>query len=127
MILLDTCSLLWLGNATLPAALRSLVESMDDLVVASAISAWEISLKYRLGKLHLHCPPDEWWPTTIAHHSLGEVPVESEVALLSGALPPLHNDPADRILIATAMHIGATLLTPDPRIHAYPGVKVRWL
>lgn len=127
MIVLDTCALLWLADRTLPAPLMDLIESFDGAVLVSAISAWEVGLKYSSGKLPLPAPPAEWFRGILAHHSLGEVPLESEVALLSTTLPPIHHDPADRILIATTMHLGATLLTPDPRIHAYGGVKVRWV
>jgi PIN domain nuclease of toxin-antitoxin system len=126
MILLDTCALIWLGNRALPVPLMRVIESLDDAVMVSAISAWEVGIKFAAGKLPLPAPPSEWFRGLVDHHTLGEVPVDSEIALLSAALPPIHHDPADRILIATAMHIGATLLTPDPRIRAYPDVKVRW-
>lgn len=126
MILLDTCTLLWLADRSLPPPLMALLGAHDDAVLVSGISAWEVGVKYAAGKLPLPAPPEVWWPGVVAHHDLGEVPVESEIALLSTRLPPLHADPADRILVATAMHLGATLLTPDPRIAAYPGVNVRW-
>jgi PIN domain nuclease of toxin-antitoxin system len=126
VILLDTCALLWLADGTLPAPLLRRIASLEVTVLVSAISAWEVGVKHAAGKLPLPAPPLEWFRGLVAHHSLGEVPVESDIALLSARLPPIHADPADRILIATAMHAGATLLTPDPRIRAYPGVKVRW-
>lgn len=126
MILLDTCALLWLATGELPPGVRALIDDENDAVLASAVSAWELAVKLRRGKLTLPLPLAEWWPALVSTHALGEVPLETEMAIASASLPPIHNDPADRLLIATAMHVGATLLTPDPLIRAYPAVKVRW-
>jgi len=58
---------------------------------------------------------------------LNFVPVNNRIALLSVRLPkPLHADPADRIIIATALILGATLVSKDERILAYPHVDSLW-
>jgi PIN domain nuclease of toxin-antitoxin system len=126
VILLDTCTLLWLANDELPPGVASIVADDDHALFVSAISAWEIGVKHSLGKLPLRMAPPDWWGALVARYGLREVPVEVEIALRSASLPAIHSDPADRILVATAMHLGATILTPDPRTRAYPGVKVSW-
>jgi PIN domain nuclease of toxin-antitoxin system len=127
VILLDTCTLLWLARGDgLPPAVVALLADERNAVFVSAISAWEIGVKSRKGRLHLPMPLLEWWRTIVDHHGLGEVPIEPELAIRATELPLLHADPADRLLVATALHLRATLLTPDPLIHAYPDVTVAW-
>jgi PIN domain nuclease of toxin-antitoxin system len=68
----------------------------------------------------------EWWQTAIAQHGIVCIPVSAEIALASVALPPHHNDPADRIIIATAMHHAGTVLTPDAAFRDYVPANVAW-
>lgn len=126
MILLDTCTLLWLARGEgLPDAVAREIEEADGAFV-SAISALEIGLKVAKGRLSLGMAPRRWWAAVLDQHGLAEVPVEGDIALRAAALPPIHADPADRVLVATALHLRAVLLTPDPLIKAYPEVGVRW-
>lgn len=127
-LVLDTCAILWLADNPLhlgPAAISSISASPDALYV-SAISAFEIALKYRKAKLHLKLPPEQWWGLAVQHHGLQVLPVTDTVALASTALPPLHADPCDRIIIATAEAIGASVVTSDGLIPQYPSVSVVW-
>lgn len=127
MILLDTCTLLWLARGQgLPEPVSARIADEGNAVFVSAISAWEIGVKLRKGRLGLPMPLQAWWGTVLQHHALTEVPVEADVAIRATELPPLHADPADRLLVATARHLRATLLTPDPLIRAYPDVEVAW-
>ncbi len=126
MILLDTCSFLWLARGTLPQGVAARIRDQDNALFISAISAFEIGVKSAKGRLLLPMPLSVWWATLVDHHALGVVAVEAEIAIAATQLPPIHADPADRILVATAMHLGATLLTPDPMIAAYPDVRVEW-
>lgn len=127
MILLDTCTLLWLVRGEgLPPAVAARIADPEAAVYVSAISAFEIGVKHARGRLGLPLAPRVWWDTVLTHHALAEVPVEAAIALAAAALPPLHADPADRILVATALHLDALLLTPDEHIAAYPGVRVAW-
>jgi PIN domain nuclease of toxin-antitoxin system len=126
VILLDTCTLLWLVRGEgLPASVAARIEEAEGAYV-SAISALEIGIKVTKGRLALGLDPVRWWSRVLDHHVLAEVPVEGAIAMRAAALPPLHADPADRVIVATAQHLRATLLTPDPLIRAYPGVEVRW-
>ena len=126
MIVLDTCTLLWLvrGEGLPPAVARRIDEA--DAAFVSAISALEIGIKVAKGRLLLGLPTRQWWAAALEQHGLAEVPVEGDIALRAAALPPIHADPADRVVLATALHLRGTLLTPDPLIRAYPDVPVWW-
>ena len=128
VILLDTCVLLWLaGNpaALSAAAAKALAEASSPAFV-SAISAWELALKVRKGNLKLQRAPAEWYAAALRHHALLEMPLTGAIALQAAALPPIHNDPCDRFLVATAQINHLVLLTPDPKIQQYPGLKTLW-
>ena len=128
MILLDTCTLLWLALEPdrLSDSVRKRLDEPDTIVWLSSISAFEIGQKFAKGKLELELPPEKWVPRALDSHRIQYLPLDLPSALLAASLPPLHNDPFDRLLIATARQHNLTLLTPDPKIHAYPRVKVQW-
>ncbi len=120
MILLDTCGLLWLaeGSERISAGTRAVIDA-EPIVSVSAISALEIALKVRSGRLDLPVPVAEWWDRVIAHHRLGVVEARPAILTRSTELPPLHKDPVDRIIIATALHARARVVTSDPRFDDY--------
>ena len=128
MILLDTCTLLWLAiePKQLSSAARERIASAGEFVYVSAISAWEIAWKHRCRKLRLKLAPEAWWTRALRQHVLTELPISAAIALRSAALPILHRDPADRFLIATAQEHQLILLTPDPAIQQYPQLKTLW-
>jgi PIN domain nuclease of toxin-antitoxin system len=124
VILLDTCALLWLAEGS-PRISEPVLTRIDaePIVSVSAISALEIGLKTRSGKLRLPMPPDEWWRAVCEHHSLNVVLVEPATYIRSTELPPIHNDPVDRIIVATAEYLRATVVTADSHFPDY-GVDV---
>lgn len=124
MILLDTCGLLWLaaGSPQISDTVRRKIDS-EAVVSVSAISAFEIGLKYRTGKLKLPTPPGEWWSRVVAHHRLNVIPVDAEIGIRATELPPVHRDPADRFIIATALQHKTPVVTADSRFADY-GVEV---
>ena len=128
MLLLDTCTLLWLAadEARLSDPARELIRENADSLFVSAISAFEIAVKHRKGALRLPVAPGSWFPHIVQHHGIQELPVTSGIAILSAELPLLHNDPCDRIIVATAHTERLRILTPDPLIRAYPGTEVCW-
>lgn len=128
MLLLDTCALLWLVDDQTQLSTRALelIRGNAEELCVSAISAFEISLKHRKGRLTLPLEPERWFGLALEHHGLFECPVSWQVATRSALLPDLHADPCDRILVATAQIHGGTLLTPDPHIANYPDVRVEW-
>lgn len=128
MILLDTCTLLWLAldQTQLSDNARSRIEDPDVQIWVSAVSAFELGQKYARGSLKLGLSPDDWFNRALTSHRLQSLDLDAPAALRAAGLPRLHADPFDRLLIGTALEHRLTLLTPDPKIHAYPDVKVIW-
>lgn len=128
MILLDTCVLIWLASDPTeisPSAVTLMRATAGNLFV-SAISAFEIGQKAAAGKLTLPRPVNSWFSAMLEHHGLREIPVNGEIAARATLLPPVHRDPFDRILIATAQTVGLKLMTPDLTIAKYPGLDILW-
>ena len=124
LILLDTCALLWLaeGSPRISDEVLSRIDA-EPIVSVSAVSALEIGFKTRSGKLRLPMPAIEWWRSVCEHHSLNVVFVDPETYVRSTELPPVHKDPVDRIIVATAERTDATVVTADSHFAAY-GVDV---
>jgi PIN domain nuclease of toxin-antitoxin system len=125
--LLDTCTFLWVvGGAPdlSPRAREAFVDASNE-VFLSAVSAWEVAVKHRLGKLPLPEAPDEFVPAQRVAHGIEPLPVDEESALHVAKLPDLHRDPFDRMLVAQALVGGLVVLTPDRAIRQYP-VRALW-
>lgn len=120
-VLLDTHVLIWWldGSGPLSPAQRHLLGAVDGSspLRVSDISLWEIATLHSLGRLRLTLPLRDWLdkavaPPVVRRHGISPA-VAAEVATLPDSFP---RDPADRILVATARVLGATLLTRDRRI-----------
>src|SRR5579884_1495518 len=123
-LLLDTCCLLWFvsDRSRLSTAARQHVED-PAVLFASAIPAFEIGVLTAKGRIQLQAPPEMWFAQALARHGIHALDVTWEIAVASTALPSLHNDPVDRLLISTALQHAITLVTPDVKIATYPGVQ----
>jgi PIN domain nuclease of toxin-antitoxin system len=120
-VLLDTHVFLWL--LTEPERLgrhRRVAEDRRNVLLLSAASSWEIAIKYALGRLPLPEPPQHYVPARVRALGAQALPVEHGHALAVAALAPLHGDPFDRLLIAQARALDASILTADPVIGRYP-------
>jgi PIN domain nuclease of toxin-antitoxin system len=126
-LLLDTCTFLWIvgGAKDLSGEARRAFADPANDVLLSAVSAWEISVKHRLGRLPLPTPPDTFLPAQRTAHGIEPLPLDEEAALQVAKLPELHRDPFDRMLVAQAIVGGLVLLTPDDYIREYP-VRTLW-
>lgn len=126
-LLLDTCTFLWVtrGDALLSAEAAALFRDPANEVFLSAVSAWEIAVKHRLGKLPLPDLPARYVPRERERHGIAALPLDEADTLMLDRLPPVHTDPFDRLLVCQAIQHGLTLLTPDAQIHRYP-VAVQW-
>ena len=119
--LLDTHVLVWWLNdrTQLSAGQREVVEAAtpDDPVFVSDISLWEVAMLSSLGRIRLALPLREWLDKAVAPPLVRRQSISPSVATEVAALPDsFHRDPADRILVASARVLGATLLTNDRRI-----------
>jgi len=126
-VLLDTCTFLWIceGSSELSEESRALHSDPANEVHLSAVSAWEIAVKYALGRLALPEPPASWVPRQRQRHLIAALSVDEAAVLTLPLLPELHRDPFDRMLVCQAIVGGMTIVTPDSAIRAYP-VPTRW-
>ena len=121
-LLLDTHVLLWAAGspAQLPPAARALLEDLNNELVFSAASLWEITIKRSLGRADFQVDARVLRRGLLDNGYL-ELPITSEHAVFIDSLPAIHKDPFDRILIAQATVEGITLLTADALVAQYPG------
>ncbi|MFO0631875.1 MAG: type II toxin-antitoxin system VapC family toxin [Nannocystaceae bacterium] len=126
-LLVDTHVWLWLQVAPArvdPKAL-ALLADLENEVLMSAASAWEIAIKHALGRLPLPVGPAQYVPSRMSRSGITALPVLHAHALRVAELPPLHRDPFDRLLIAQALHERLTLVTSDRQLEAYE-VPIVW-
>ena len=120
--LVDTHLLIWLSMVShrLGPEARAILEDPDNTIHFSAISILEVAIKQQLGK-----PDFDAEASVLRHHLLQfgflELAVDGAHAAQVAALPLLHRDPFDRLLVAQAMVEGIVLLTVDEEIARYPG------
>lgn len=121
-LLLDTHILLWAANEPdmLPAEAHELIADEDSQLFFSPASIWEIVIKTGLGRADFDVDP-HLLRRGLIDNGYSELPITSEHALAVSALPSLHKDPFDRILIAQATAEGFGLLTADEAMTDYPG------
>jgi PIN domain nuclease of toxin-antitoxin system len=116
-LLLDTHAFLWWdsNDARLPIVLHSAVASPNNEVFVSAATVWEIAIKRALGKLIF----GQTLGKAIEDHGFTALPITVEQAEWAGALPHVHRDPFDRLLVAQAQLEGLVLVTVDEQILRY--------
>ena len=121
-LLLDTQILLWAAGQPerLSAAARKQLSNPKNELLFSAASLWEITIKRSLGRDDFRVEP-RLLRRGLLDNGYIELPVTSEHAVSIDALPNLHKDPFDRILLAQALTEGITLLTADAQLARYPG------
>jgi len=120
-LLLDTHALLWfLGDdpRLQPATLKLLADPLNDVFV-SAASAWEITIKAKLGKLPVPANIAEWLPAQLVTNRMTPLPITIAHAASIEHLPAHHADPFDRLLIAQALAENLTLVTSDRQFERY--------
>jgi PIN domain nuclease of toxin-antitoxin system len=125
-ILLDTHIFLWFisGDTQLSADVRDAIRDPDNEVYLSAISVWEILVKYQLGKLPLPEHPETYLPKQRDLHQILSLDLDESTVIQLAKLPPLHRDPFDRMLICQALQNGLTIATVDAAVRAYPVITI---
>jgi len=120
-ILLDTHVLIWAVTEPEQLSLdcREALEDGANEVYVSAVSAWEIAIKQSFGKLDLPEPAERWIPEVLRASGFDSLGVNLESALRVRALPWLHRDPFDRLLIAQAIQQELLLATRDAKLEGY--------
>jgi PIN domain nuclease of toxin-antitoxin system len=121
-ILLDTHVALWLdaGRDELPYAMRETIDSAwrgGGTIFFSAVSAWEIALLVEGGRVNLDLPAQQWIDRFLSRPGIEQAYLDCRIATLAYRLYHLpHRDPADRLLIATAIALNCSLVTYDQSI-----------
>lgn len=130
--MLDTHALLWWvsgDNTRLSEVASKLIDTelKSGEIIVSSISAWEIAMLIERGRLALSKDVSEWLALVAQIEGLRFAPADNDIGVASTRLPgDFHNDPADRIIVATASKFSAALVTADERIRAYRHVKTPW-
>jgi len=126
-VLLDTHVFLWWieDNPRLSPLAREVIGDANNDVFLSAASGWEIAIKARLGRLKLPDSPERFVAEQLAINAFSSLPIRLSHALHVYALPPIHRDPFDRILVAQSRLEDMPILTADPQIARY-SVEVLW-
>jgi PIN domain nuclease of toxin-antitoxin system len=114
-VLLDTHTWLWMLGmpGRMNAAARELVDDARTTVLLSAVTSWEIAIKYALGRLRIPDRPERYVPDRMRATGVVALPVDHSHALRVSVLELHHSDPFDRLLIAQAQVERVPLLTAD--------------
>jgi PIN domain nuclease of toxin-antitoxin system len=124
-VLLDTHIALWLdsGDQRLSGATRALIEGSwrsGGTIYLSAVTGWEIALLVDGGHVALDLPPEAWVERFLDRPGIEAVPLDYRTACRAYQLHHLeHRDPADRLLIGTAIDLACRMVTYDERILSF--------
>jgi len=123
--LLDTHAVIWYFEASpeLPQKIRDIIHNNEIGIYISSVSLWEIAIKINLGKLDLKLQLDELL-NIIKNRDFNILQIEDEYLTGLSALPYIHKDPFDRLLISTALAEDFTIITIDENIQKY---DVPWM
>ena len=128
MILLDTHVLIWADFGLSNLGARALAAIADagtaGTVAVSAISFWEAAMLAAKGRIALPVATRQW-RRALLETGLIELPVNGDIGIQATELAGLHPDPADRLICATALHAGATLVTADTALLGWDGPMQR--
>jgi PIN domain nuclease of toxin-antitoxin system len=122
-LLLDTHLLIWASTAPKRLSSSALVflENADNEIIYSVASLWEVAIKFSRGQPDFQIEP-KVFREGLKRNEFLELPVLAEHAIAVAALPRIHKDPFDRLLVAQSQVEGVILLTADLWIAQYPGL-----
>ena len=126
-LLLDTHVLIWAVNdpRQLTRSAANAITAPSNETFVSAASVWEIAIKAKTGRLKLAASPRDFVTQAQAQLSAALLPVLADHALATYALPAVHRDPFDRLLVAQALQENLVLVTHDAHMSKYPAT-VLW-
>jgi PIN domain nuclease of toxin-antitoxin system len=128
VIVLDTATWIWRASdpKRLTTSARRAIDEAERALV-SAISVWEVAMLVAKRRIQLDRPVEQWVDIALALPGIQLAPLELAIAVRSTKLPgEFHPDPADRIIVATALENAVPIITPDDRIRSYPHVQSAW-
>jgi PIN domain nuclease of toxin-antitoxin system len=112
-------------DAHLSKAARQLIEQKENISLVSAVSAWEIATKVRLGRLPAAADLVQNFVADLGRERIEILPVDAEHGIRAGLLPGPHRDPFDRMLIAQALAEDVPIISNDRALDGY-GVRRLW-
>lgn len=125
IIILDTHIWIWYLNQELerfPASWLEIIETANQVGI-SPVSCYEVALAQKRGRLSLPCPVDRWFREALSPSGISLFPLTPAIASNAVNLSPIHGDPFDRIIIATAIEYQAKLASIDGFFRQYPELK----
>ena len=129
MSLLDTHTWIWWVDAPekLSEAAREEIDKAitENALYISSMSVWELAMLVHKGRLQLKLSVSDWVSHTEALPYVNFIPVNNRIAANSVMLD-LHPDPADRIIVATALYLGTNIISKDDKIRAFKKIKTVW-
>ncbi len=116
-LVLDTCALLWLtlDPSSLSPRAHKAISKADNLTISS-ISVWEVGVKWKNGKIDLGTNYEDYILRVTSCSDFELLAVDARMWAKSVLLPWKHRDPADRVIVALAQDLDATILTADDQI-----------
>jgi PIN domain nuclease of toxin-antitoxin system len=127
--LLDTHAWIWLAAepTLLSQRARKAIDKASQALALSSISCWELAMLVERGRIALDRDPQSWIETSLAEFRIELLPLTPAIAVRSTQLGPgFHGDPADRLIVATALVHSATIVSKDQRLRDYPMVATVW-
>ena len=126
-LLLDSSTVVWFleGAPQLSETAADLIESLESHSMVSSVTPWELAVKVGLGKLRLPYSLGEDFDATLESLGFELLPLSKAALERTARLPDYHRDPFDRLLIAEALELSATLVSRNEIFDAY-GVKRVW-
>lgn len=127
VIVLDTHAWLWssFDSSQLSSAARAAIAD-TEMIGISAISLWEVALLEARGRIEFPCPLLTWFADAFSVPHIQLLPLTPEIAVATTKLDLPHNDPADRIVAATALVHGYPLVTADGKIRTSTMIETVW-
>ena len=118
--LLDTCALIWLGmgGGDLSSEAKRRISVASSLCYSS-ISAWELTRLQQEEKIVIPVAPEDFLSDLTAEYGITGIPPTDDIMIRAARLPNHHKDPADRIIIATALVHDFTVITGDRKFRQY--------
>lgn len=124
MILLDTHVWLWLVDSPQRLPKHWQKKLLEQDLKLSGISCWELSLAHSKGRLQLSIAPETWMLRSLLAYDIEILPITPRIASTATNLPgDFHKDPADRLIVATALVHGLSIATMDTQLRSYGHVK----
>lgn len=122
IIVLDTHIWLWYINSELerfPSSWLEIIETANQVGI-SPVSCYEVALAQQKGRLLLPCPVNQWFEAALEPSGISLLPLTPTISSCAVNLSPIHRDPFDRIIIATAIQYQAKLASVDSIFRQYP-------